>query len=112
MSLTRTKGVLKHVLFWHTCALGNLYLIFILLPFVEDSVSLVLTKYFVGIMPSCMQLRSTPESIGATTSNSNSLLMTILTLECHFWKLILLMVLKNASDASRLAGSSSLPGRS
>ena len=44
-----------------------------------------------------MQLRSAPESIKATTSNSKSLLMTILTLECHFWKLILLMVCKNVS---------------
>ena len=45
-----------------------------------------------------------PESIKATTSNSKSLLMTILTLECYFWKLILLMVYKNAS----LVGSCSI----
>ena len=44
-----------------------------------------------------MQLRSAPESIKAMTSNSNSLLMTILTLECHFWKLILQMVSRNFS---------------
>ena len=41
-----------------------------------------------------MQLRSAFESIRAITSNSKSLLMIIWTLECHFWKLILLMVSK------------------
>ena len=47
------------------------------------------------MIPSCMQLRSAPKSLKAMTSNSKSLLMTFLTLECNFWKLILLMVSKN-----------------
>ena len=61
----------------------------------EVNLSLVFLKYLEGMIPSRMQLRSTPESIKAITLNSKSLLMTILTLECHFWKLILLMVSKN-----------------
>ena len=47
-----------------------------------------------------MQLRSAPEFIRAITSNLKFLLMTILTLECHLWKLILLMVSKNFSVGS------------
>ena len=89
--LTRTNAVLKHVLSWHTWALGILNSIYIFPPFTEVNLSLVFLKYLEGMIPSWMQLRSAPESIKAMTSNSKSLLMTILTLECHFWKLILLM---------------------
>ena len=89
--LIRTNVVLKHVLSWHTWALGILNSICIFPPLVEVNLSLVFLKYLEGMIPSWMQLRSAPESIKAMTSNSKSLLMTILTLECHFWKLILLM---------------------
>ena len=95
--LIRTNVVLKHVLSWHTWALGILNSIYIFPPLAEVNLSLVFLKYLEGMIPSWMQLRSGPESIKAMTSNSNSLLMTILTLECHFWKLILLMVSRNFS---------------
>ena len=95
--LTRTNVVLKHVLSWHTWALSILNLICIFPPLAEVNLSLVFLKYLEGMIPSWMQLRSAPESIKAMTSNSISLLMTILTLECHFWKLILLMVSRNFS---------------
>ena len=93
--LTRTNVVLKHVLSWHTWALGILNLICIFPPLAEVNLSLVFLKYLEGMIPSWMQLRSAPEFIKVMTSNSKSLLMKILTLECHFWKLILLMVSKN-----------------
>ena len=64
-------------------------------PLAEVNRSLVFLKYLEGMIPSWMQLRSAPESIKAMTLNSKSLLMTILTLECHFWKLFLLMVSRN-----------------
>ena len=95
--LTRTNVALKHVLSWHTWALSILNLICIFLPVAEVNLSLVFLKYLEGMIPSWMQLRSAPESIKAMTSNSKSLLMTILTLECHFWKLILPMVSRNFS---------------
>ena len=95
--LTRTNVVLKHVLSWHTWALGILNSICIFPPLAEVNLSLVFLKYLEGMIPSWMQLRSAPEFIKAMTSNSKSLLMTILTLGCHFWKLILLMVSRNFS---------------
>ena len=93
--LTRTNVVLKHLLSWQTCAFGIFNSICIFPPLAEVNLSLVFRKYLEGIIPSWMQLRSAPESIKAMTSNSKSLLMKILTLECHFWKLILLMVSRN-----------------
>ena len=95
--LIRTNVVLNHVLSWYTWASGILNSICIFPPLVEVNLSLVFLKYLEGIIPSRMQLRSTPESIKAITSNSKSLLMAIQTLECHFWKLILLIVLRNFS---------------
>ena len=95
--LIRTNVVLNHVLSWHTWASGILNSICIFPPLVEVNLSLVFLKYLEGIIPSRMQLRSAPESIKAIISNSKSLLMAIQTLECHFWKLILLIVLRNFS---------------
>ena len=92
---TRTNVFLKHALSWHTCVLGILNSICICPPLAEVNLSLVFWNYLGGTIPSWIQLRSAPESIRATTSNSKSLSMTILTLECHFWKLIRLMVCKN-----------------
>ena len=93
--LTRTNVVLKHMLSWHTWALRILNSICIFPPLAEVNLSLIFLKYLEGMIPSWMQLRLAPESIKAMTSNSKSLLMTILTLECYFWKLILLMVSRN-----------------
>ena len=95
--LIRTNVVLNHVLSWHTWALGILNSICIFPLLAEVNLSLVFLKYLEGIIPSRMQLRSAPESIKAITSNSKSLLMAIQTLESHFWKLILLIVLRNFS---------------
>ena len=87
--LTRTNVVLKHILSWQIWALGSLNSICILPPLADVNRSLDFLKYLEGMIPSLMQLRSAPESIKAMTSNSKSLPMTILTLECHLWKLIL-----------------------
>ena len=95
--LTRTNVVLKHMLFWQTWALGILNSICIFPPLADVNRSLDFLKCLEGMIPSWMQLRSAPESIKAMTSNSKSLLMTILTLECHLWKLILVIVSKNKS---------------
>ena len=96
--LTKTNFVIKDMPFWQTMACGMSYSICILPPLADASLSLDLLKYLGGMIPSWMQLRSAPESIKAMTSNSKSLLMTILTLECHLWKLTLLMVSKNKSS--------------
>ena len=95
--LTRTNVVLKHMLSWQIWALGSLNSICIFPPLADVNRSLDFLKYLEGIIPSWMQLRSAPESIKAITSNSKSLLMTILTLECHLWKLILVIASKNKS---------------
>ena len=95
--LTRTNVVLKHMLSWQTWAFGSLNSICIFSPLADVNFSLDFLKYLEGMIPSWMQLRSAPESIKATTLNSKSLLMTILTWECHLWKLTLLMVSKNKS---------------
>ena len=95
--LTRTNVVLKHMLSWQIWALGSLNSICILPPLADVNLSLDFLKYLEGMIPSWMQLRSAPESIKAMTSNSKSLLMTILTLECHLWKLILVIASKNKS---------------
>ena len=96
--LTRTNVVLKHILSWQIWALGSLNSICILPPLADVNRSLDFLKYLEGMIPSWMQLRSAPESIKAMTSNSKSLPMTILTLECHLWKLILVIVSKNKSS--------------
>ena len=95
--LTRTNVVLKHMLSWQIWALGSLNSICIFPPLADVNRSLDFLKYLEGMIPSWMQLRSAPESIKAMTSNSKSLLMTILTLECHLWKLILVIASKNKS---------------
>ena len=97
MFLTRTNFVIKDMPPWQTSACGMLWSICILPPLVDANLSLDFLKYLEGMIPSWIQLRSAPESIKAMTSNSNSLLMTILTWECHLWKLTLLMVSKNKS---------------
>ena len=89
MFLTKTNFVMKDMLFWQTMAWGMSYSICIFPPLADASLSLDFLKYLGGMIPSWMQLRSAPESIKAMTSNSNSLLMTILTWECHLWKLTL-----------------------
>ena len=91
---TRTNVVLKHILSWQTWALGILNSICIFPPLADVSRSLDFLKCLEGMIPSWMQLRSAPESIKAMTSNSKSLLMTILTLECHLCKLLLVIVSK------------------
>ena len=88
------------MLSWQTWALGILYSICIFPPLADVNLFLAFLKYLEGVIPSWMQLRSTPEFIRAITSNLKFLLMTILTLECHLWKLILLMVSKNFSVGS------------
>ena len=95
--LTRTNVVLKHMLSWQIWALGSLNSICIFPPLADVNLSLDFLKNLEGMIPSWMQLRSAPESIKAMTSNSKSLLMTILTLECHLWKLILVIASKNRS---------------
>ena len=50
--LTRTKVVLKHALFWQTCAFGILNSIYIFPPLAEVNLSLVFWKYLEGMIPS------------------------------------------------------------
>ena len=83
--LTKTNFVIKDMPLWQTMACGMSCSICILPPLADASLSLDFLKYLGGMIPSWMQLRSAPESIKAMTSNSKSLLMTILTCECHLW---------------------------
>ena len=50
--LIRTNVVLKHVLSWHTWALGILNSIYIFPPLAEVNLSLVFLKYLEGMIPS------------------------------------------------------------
>ena len=106
MFLTKTNFVIKDMPLWQTMACGMSYSICIFPPLADASLSLDFLKYSGGMIPSWIQLRSAPESIKAMTSNSNSLLMTILTWECHLWKLTLLMVSKNKPGLGSWIGSS------
>ena len=54
--LTRTKVVLKHTLYWQTCAFGILNSICIFPPLAEVNLSLVFRKYLEGMIPSVLTL--------------------------------------------------------